>query len=104
MMSTWFTKMQIASKQLYCDVINSFWVLDVLVCANQCLGQVDACEAISFEKNQSFNTYACNVCLVKAVSSPKKKFTAPSNDARIYRPEIDFEMGKHAQANVIDVV
>ena len=93
--------MQVVSKQLYCDVINSFWALDVLVCANQCLSQVDACEGISIERDQSFNTYVCKVCLVKAVRSPKKRFTAPSNDTRIYRPEIDLEKGKIAVAAVM---
>ena len=95
-MSTRSTKMQLVSKQLYCDVISSSWALGVLVCANQCLSQVDECEGISIEKALSFNTYVCKVCLVKAVSRPKKHFTAPSNNARIYRPEIDLGKGKPA--------
>ena len=95
-MSTRSNKMQLVSKQLYCDVISSFWALDVLVCANQCLSQVDACEGISIERDLSFNT-VCKVCLVKAASRPKKHFTAPSNDARIYRPEIDLGKSKPAK-------
>ena len=103
-MSTRSTRLQLVSKQLYCDVISSSWALHFLVCANQCLSQVDACEGISIEKARFFNTYVCKVCLVKAVRSPKKRFIAPSNDTRIYRREIDLEKGKHAIAIVINAV
>ena len=86
--------LQRVHKQLYCDVISSYSMLDFLGCASQCLNDVDDCEGIALENNRSISKGACNVCFVKAVTNPMKPFTVPSGDARIYRRVIDMGKGK----------
>ena len=63
---TWVrsAKLEHVSKQLYCDVINTHWVVDKIACATICLSEVDACEGISTEKDKSLDNFKCNVCLV----------------------------------------
>ena len=85
-------RLQPYSKQMYCDIINSYVMLDFLGCASKCLIDMDDCEGVSIRKSPSRST--CHVCLVKAVRSPMKRFTTPSNDTRIYRRVIDMEKGK----------
>ena len=86
-------KLKVVHKQLYCDTINSYWTLDFVGCATQCLRVVSSCEGISLEKQQSLNKYACNVCLVKAVRRRMKSFTVPANNTRIYQRLIDMQKG-----------
>ena len=90
--STRFARLKPHSKQMYCDIINSYVMVDFLGCATKCLINVDDCEGVSIKKSPFRLT--CQVCLVKATSSPMKRFTTPSNDTRIYRHVIDMEKGK----------
>ena len=82
------------SKQLYCDVIKSHWAVDAVGCCIQCEREIDACEGVSIEKDQSSSISMCKVCLVKAASSPMTKFTVLSYDTQIYRRIIDTQKGK----------
>ena len=47
------------SKQLYCDVINPHWAVDAVDCCIQCEREIDACEGVSIEKDQSSSIYMC---------------------------------------------
>ena len=82
------------TKQLYCDVINSYWAVDAVDCCIQCEREIDVCEGVSVEKDESSSIYMCKVCLVKAVSSPMAKFTVPTYGKQIYRRIIDTQKGK----------
>ena len=80
-------------KQLYCDVINSHWAVDAVNFCIQCEREIDACEGVSIEKNQSSSIYTCKVCLVKAVKSPMTRLPARSYNTQIYRRIIDTKKG-----------
>ena len=94
MSSTPPARFEPVSKQLYCDVIKSYWAVDAVDCSIQCEREIDACEGVSIVKEQSAATYTCKVCLVKALRRPMTRFTVPSNDTRIYRRIIHTKKGK----------
>ena len=83
-------QLQQVSRQLHCDVVNSYQASSFTRCAEKCLENIESCEGIALGKNS-----LCQVCSVKAVATPMEQFTVPSDDFKIYIHVIHMEKGNH---------
>ena len=83
-------KLQSVSRQLHCDVINSYQTSSFTKCASKCLENIESCEGIALGKNS-----ICQVCSVKAVVTPMEQFTTPFGDFKIYIRVIHMDKGNH---------